>query len=80
MITVGVRLFATLRRQFPELGIGEALRVDLAEGATVDQLVRNMKLPREHVKVVFVNGTIQEGDYRLADGDEVGIFPPVGGG
>jgi molybdopterin converting factor small subunit len=80
MIRIDVRLFATLRREFPHLGAGESLSVELPEDATVGQLVRELKLPEEQVKVVFVNGTVRKEDYGLTDGDEVGIFPPVGGG
>ncbi len=80
MITVEVKLFATLRRHFPDLGVGEAMSVQLPENATVEQLLRELELPEEHVKVIFVNGTVRKEDYQLADGDDVGIFPPVGGG
>ncbi len=79
-ITVHVKLFATLRRHFPELGIGEAMEVRLLEGATVGDLVRHLRLPADQVKVVFVNGVVRDEAHPLADGDEVGIFPPVGGG
>ena len=80
MITVHVKLFATLRRQRPGLGIGEAFPVELPPGSTVDDLVRQLDLPQDQVKMVFVNALFCEGDHLLADGDEVGIFPPVGGG
>ena len=80
MITVKVKLFAMLRRQFPDLGIGEALEVELADGTTVERLVEKLKLPREQVRIIFVNNTIEKGAHPLTDGDEVGIFPPVGGG
>jgi molybdopterin converting factor small subunit len=80
MITVQVELFATLRRQFPDLGLGEALEVQLSDGATVAQLVKHLQLPKEQVKLVFVNNTIQGGDYPLSNGDEVGVFPALGGG
>lgn len=80
MITVHVKLFATLRPYRPGLGLGEALPVDLPEGATIDDLIQQLGLPRDEVKVVFVNALFREPDYVLADGDEVGIFPPVGGG
>ena len=80
MITVEVKLFATLRRQFPDLKVGEAMSVELPEDATVAQLVKELGLPEEQVKVVFVNGIVQKGDHGLMDGDEVGVFPPVGGG
>jgi len=80
MITVQVRLFATLRRHVPDLGLGEAMPVELPDGATVGQLVERLGLPADQVKIVFVNGVAQEDGSRLSDGDEVGIFPPVGGG
>lgn len=80
MTTVKVKLFATLRRQYPELGLGEAMPVTLSEGSTVADLVERLDLPQDQVKVTFVNGMVRQGDYRLSAGDEVGIFPPVGGG
>lgn len=80
MITVHAKLFATLRRYQPELKIGEALPVDLSDGATAERLIRQLGLPADEVKVVFVNGIIRPEDHVLSDGDEVGIFPPVGGG
>ncbi len=80
MIIVEVKVFATLRRHFPELEIGEAMAVELPEDATVGQLLKELELPAEEVKVIFVNGTVRKEDHRLSDGDEVGFFPPVGGG
>lgn len=80
MITVHVKLFAMLRNQFPDLGIGEALAVDLPLGATVGRLIEQLDLPRDQVKVIFVNHIICKPDHRLSAGDKVGIFPPVGGG
>ena len=80
MITVHARLFATLRRHYPHLGSGEPMEVELPDGATVGQLVDHLRLPAGQVKVVFVNSITREKNHPLADGDEVGIFPPVGGG
>lgn len=80
MITVQVKLFATLREYRPGLGIGEPFPVDLPDGATMRGLVRQLELPEEQVKLVFVNARSAGMDHLLANGDEVGIFPPVGGG
>jgi molybdopterin converting factor small subunit len=80
MSTVHVKLFATLRQYRPGLGIGEPFPVDLQDGASVRDLVRHLQLPEDQVRIVFVNATFQVLDHVLADGDEVGIFPPVGGG
>ncbi|MDY7077642.1 MAG: MoaD/ThiS family protein [Chloroflexota bacterium] len=79
-MVVHVKLFATLRRQFPDLGIGESMPVELPDGATIDQLIEHLRLPAKEVKIVFVNGIVREGEHVLAKGDEMGIFPSVGGG
>jgi molybdopterin synthase sulfur carrier subunit len=80
MITAHVKLFATLRGHYPHLGLGEAMEVKLPEGATAGDMVERLRLPENQVKVIFVNGIVRGKDHTLADGDEVGVFPPVGGG
>ena len=79
-ITVQVRLYATLRSLRPGLGLGEALAVEMNQGATIRDLIRQLALPPDEVKLVFVNGRTRDQEYVLADGDQLGIFPPVGGG
>ncbi|MBN1314148.1 MAG: MoaD/ThiS family protein [Anaerolineales bacterium] len=80
MITVHVKLFAALRYQFPGLGIGESMPVEIPEGWSVSKLIEFLKLSTGQIKVVFVNNKIQRLDLELRDGDRIGIFPPVGGG
>jgi molybdopterin synthase sulfur carrier subunit len=81
MITAHVKLFATLRGRYPHLGLDEAMAVELPDGATVEDLLEeHLCLPANQVKLVFVNGVVRGEDHRLADGDEVTVFPPVGGG
>ncbi|MDY6878494.1 MAG: MoaD/ThiS family protein [Chloroflexota bacterium] len=80
MITIHAKLFATLRRHYPHLGIGEAMPVELPDGATVGHLIEHLRLPAGEIKVIFINSIVRGEEYALSDGDEVGIFPPVGGG
>jgi sulfur-carrier protein len=80
MITVKVKLFATLRRHYPDHGIGEEMPVELPDGATLEYLIEQLQLPDEEVKVTFVDGIVRKKGHHLDDGAEVGIFPPVGGG
>ncbi len=77
---VKARLFATLRDYVPEATIGRTFEVDLPEGARIRDLANHFKLPIELVKLAYVNGIYQELDYPLQDNDEVGMFPPIGGG
>lgn len=55
-MVVTVKLYATLRKFYPDLGVGEGMRVELPEGATVGQLLNHLNLPPDVVRVAFVNG------------------------
>jgi molybdopterin synthase sulfur carrier subunit len=77
---IQVKLFATLRRYARETSPGQPLLVELPVGATLQDLVRQLGIPAEETKVAFVNARAQELDWILQPGDEVGIFPPIGGG
>jgi molybdopterin synthase sulfur carrier subunit len=82
MAEVEVRIYATLRKYVPGLGIGEKLRLSLSDSTTLNQLVERLGIPRSEIKVIMVNNYAQPTnyDYVLADGDRLAIFPPVGGG
>jgi molybdopterin converting factor small subunit len=81
VIRIEARLYATLRKYHPEGKVGEALVRELAEGTTVQELLEGeLRVPPNEIKTVFVNGMSRSFDHVLADGDRVGIFPPVAGG
>ena len=77
---VEVRVFATLRRYFPGLGVGEPMNLDLPEGTTAGQLMERLGLPAEEVKVIMRNARQVEPDEVLQDGDRIAFIPPVAGG
>lgn len=77
---VRVKLFATLNQYVEGVRSGIPFDVELPDGATVGDLVNHLNLPREEVKVAFIKGRARPMDWSLEPGDEVGIFPPVGGG
>ena len=86
---VYVKLFATLVQLVPEhigelypegIRAGTPLEIELPQTSTLADLVDYLTLPREKVRVIFVNGRAQPLDYPLVPGDEVGMFPPIGGG
>ena len=80
MITIEVRLYATLRKYYPSLGIGEPLVMALDDKAKLGNLLNELKLPKEEVKMALVNGKWEDENYLLRDGDRIGIFSPIGGG
>ena len=77
---VELKLYAMLRKYRPEGEAGESLFLDLENGATVAQLLEELGIPPEIPKAIFVNDLSKRPEHVLADGDRVGIFPPVAGG
>ncbi|TSA56422.1 MAG: MoaD/ThiS family protein [Planctomycetaceae bacterium] len=77
---VKVRIYATLCRYIPGVSAGTPVEIELSDGASVSNLVEKLKIPAREVKIAFVNGRIRPLDWLLESGDEMGIFPPIGGG
>jgi molybdopterin converting factor small subunit len=74
------RLYATLTKYAGGSIMHEPMEIELRKGATLKELYDHLGIPHDEVKTAFVNSTMQPPEYRLRNGDEVGIFPPVGGG
>ncbi len=77
---VEVRLFATLRRYVPHLGVGEPLYVNVPEGATARDVLERLGVPPEEVKIIMRNNRQVDMDTRLEEGDRLAFIPAVGGG
>lgn len=77
---VRVKLYATLGRQRPGVAPGYPFEVELGEGATIGDLLTQLGLEPAEAKVTFVNGRARPLDWTLQPDDEVGVFPPIGGG
>ena len=57
----------------------ESTEYELNEGQTVEDLVQLADIPKDDVKIVFVNNRIVDIGTPLSDGDQVGLAPAVGG-
>jgi sulfur-carrier protein len=78
---VKVKLFASLREYAPAPRLaGIPFEMELPAGSSLEDLLACLKIPSGSARVMFVNGIIQSSDIKLKAGDEVGIFPPIGGG
>ncbi len=80
MATVEVRLYASLRKYHPDKGSGEALSIALDDKTSLEGLLARLKIPKEEIAVLMVNGNRAEKSYLPRDGDRIGIFPLIGGG
>jgi len=78
---IKVKLYASLTRFAPEgQTAGIPFEMAVEESASLGDVAESLNLPSEEVKIAYVNGRAQEMDWPLHDGDEIGYFPPVGGG
>jgi len=77
---IQLKLYGNLRRLSPGGQAGVPMMLDFPAGASLQDVVDRLQVPPEETKVAFVNGIVREWSYQLNEGDQVGIFPPVGGG
>jgi sulfur carrier protein ThiS len=84
MITIEVRFFGAMEsftRRMPAAIQRDLPRVQLAEGATVDDLLRTLQIPTgEERPLVAVNRQFQRDNVVLCDDDHVQLFRTVVGG
>jgi molybdopterin converting factor small subunit len=78
---VKVKVFANLKNYARAEGLpGTPFELDLPGGSTLLDVVNELKIPVEEVKITFINGIAQALEHPLSPGDDIGIFPPIGGG
>ena len=80
MNKVEVRLYASLRKYHPSPGSSQAVVISLDNETKLGDLLDKLKIPRQEIGVLMVNGSWQKESYLLKDGDRIGIFPLIGGG
>jgi len=80
---VKLKLFASLRPCLPAATKG-IVDLEVPDGTTPDDLIREHNLPREQVHLILVNGLYvapaDAAQRPLEPGDEVAMWPPVAGG
>lgn len=79
---INLRLFADLLAFAPvSRTAGANITLDLRPDSTITDLLQLLRIPPERARVIFVNGRVKDDPaFVLREGDDVGIFPPVGGG
>ncbi|CAD5374772.1 MoaD/ThiS family protein [Rubrivivax sp. A210] len=79
------KLYASLGDYLPaERRRGNEMPLEVAEGATIAQVLAPFALPQKMVHLVLVNGHFVAPEQReakvLAEGDVLAIWPPIAGG
>jgi molybdopterin converting factor small subunit len=79
-LKVEVQLTATLAVYLPPGTRGDRAVLDVPTGATVEHVIRLLKVPSGLERLTVVNGHDASPDHALADGDVLSVFPPLAGG
>jgi sulfur carrier protein ThiS len=74
-MTVRLVLQATLRQKLP--GLPDPLRT---KATNVAELLDEQHLPRNEAAMLFINGQRATMESVIRDGDEIRLFPLLGGG
>lgn len=80
LIEVEVLLYGKLSEYSSEAEFGKAMAFPVHEKTSLSNLIDQLHLPREDVKLVFVNNQQRSSNYKLNNGDRVAIFPAIAGG
>ncbi len=79
------KLFATLTDYLPpDARRSNVMQLEVAENATLTQIIQPFGMPEKLVHLVLVNGTYIAPEARasktLVEGDVLAIWPPIAGG
>lgn len=81
---ITIKLYATLSDYLPPGAVRNVAPLEVADGALVDEVITSLRLPRELVHLVLVNGVYlapeERRTRRLEPGDRLAVWPPVAGG
>lgn len=79
------KLYASLTEFLPaDRRTSNQVTLDVAEGATIAQIIEPFNLPMKMVHLVLINGSYVAPEERptraLREGDVLAIWPPIAGG
>jgi sulfur carrier protein ThiS len=89
LVQITFKLFAMLADHLPaqldgHSREGNALRLDVPEGITVQQVIDRFSLPAKLVHLVLIDGRYVEPSARtlrvLTEGETLAVWPPIAGG
>jgi sulfur carrier protein ThiS len=79
--TLADKLSESLKDQFPKgFKPGSAIELEMPAETSISALIEKLELQDKGGLLVFVNGRAKHNGYMVREGDQIGIFPPIGGG
>ena len=84
LMEITFKLFATLTNYLPASRTDNAVRLQVNEGSTVQQVINQFHLPEKLTHLVLVNGVYVDPAERAAKvltaDDVLAVWPPIAGG
>lgn len=77
MAQVQVNLYAVLRKY---IGGAPSIEVEIKPGRTIQQVLGQLGVPPEQTRIIFVNNRAAGLSQTLQGGEQLGVFPAIGGG
>lgn len=77
---IEVALYATLSKYLPPGAQNRRAIIQVAEGATVRQVMSHLGIPPDLPNILLVNGRQAPDGTVLKDGETLSVFPPLAGG
>lgn len=77
---VRIKLYGTLSLRVPGYEHSRGIEMELAEGATVKDLLDHLKISESQGAVVTIGGRIQKAGDKIPEGVHARVFQSVGGG
>jgi len=77
MSKVHVKLYAVLRKH---IGGAPSVEVEIEPPCTIEQLLGQLGVPAEQTRIIFVDNRAARLADTLDGGEEIGVFPAIGGG
>ena len=75
-----VKLYGTLSQQFPDYRHSQGIEVEIADGATVKNLLALLEISESQGPVVAMEGRVLKADDKMPRGVPVNIFQSIHGG
>ena len=77
MAQVQVNLYASFRAY---IGGKASIEVEIEPGQTVGDVLAQLGVPQEKTRIIFVDNRAAELSRVLQGGEQLGVFPAIGGG
>jgi sulfur-carrier protein len=77
MVRVKLSLYATLRAH---IGGKPSVELEIEPGQTVGEVLDRVGVPREQTRILLVNSRTAALADELSGGEQIAVFPAIGGG